>query len=117
LAVIKGFLSQLLQQDDAILPYLYQKASESGQTTLSTSTLAKEIFETAVKNSPKLYIIIDGIDECPREERKEMVEELVRLRASLPEQDDSFRCLFSCQDDNAAKQDFANMAAIFEDGW
>jgi hypothetical protein len=112
LAVAKGILSQLLQQDDAILAYLYEKASRSGQTTLSTPTLAKEILEIALKNSPKLYIIIDGIDECAREERKELVAGLESLRDSLPKQDDSLRCLFVCQDDNAARQDFANMVAL-----
>jgi hypothetical protein len=72
LAVARGILAQLLHQDDNILAYLYDKASRSGQTTLSTVSLAKELLEIATKNHKKLYIVIDGIDECERDERKEI---------------------------------------------
>ncbi|KAF2661287.1 hypothetical protein K491DRAFT_748233 [Lophiostoma macrostomum CBS 122681] len=113
LSVARGLLWQLLQQDEKLLPFLYEKASVCGQNMLSTVVLAKELLETALKNSPKLYLIIDGLDECDREERKTVVSELERVCESLPTDDaDTLRCLFISQDDNPARKDFAKMSSL-----
>ncbi|CAI6242163.1 unnamed protein product [Periconia digitata] len=112
-AVARGLLSQLLNQDEDLLPYLYEKATKSGQTSLSTDSLAKQLLETAIKNHRKLYVIIDGIDECEREQRKEIVSTLESFWESLPYTDaDSLRCLFVSQDDSAARKDFARMVTL-----
>lgn len=113
LALTRGLLSQLLHQDDALLPYLYDKASRSGQTTLSTTALGKELLETALKNSGKQYVIVDGIDECEKDERKDIVTTLENTWESIPHDDaDSLRCLFISQDDSAARKDFAKMVSL-----
>lgn len=114
-AVVRGLLAQLLTQDPALLAYIYEKASRSGQTTLSTRTLAKELIGTALKSFPKLYIILDGIDECEREERKEITSTLETTWESLPADNldpDSLRCLFISQDDGPARKDFAKMVPL-----
>lgn len=112
-AVARGVLSQLLIQDDSLIPYLYEKTSRSGQTSLKTESLAKELLETAIKNHRKLYVIIDGIDECDRDQRKEIVSTFESLWESLPPADvDSLRCLFVSQDDSAARRDFARITKL-----
>ncbi|PVH98773.1 hypothetical protein DM02DRAFT_673149 [Periconia macrospinosa] len=112
-AVARGILLQLLNQDDDLLPYLYEEASKSGQSNLSTGSLAKKLLETAIKNHQKLYVIIDGIDECEREQRREIVATFESFWDSLPyDEADSLRCLFVSQDDSAARRDFARMVTL-----
>jgi hypothetical protein len=113
LGVARGLLSQLLVQDDDLLSYIHEKASSSGQTILSTESVAEELLATSIKNSDKLYIIIDGLDECEKEERKTIVRFFENIWASLPQNEvDSLRCLFLSQDDNVARKDFANMSSL-----
>ncbi|KAF2116189.1 hypothetical protein BDV96DRAFT_645526 [Lophiotrema nucula] len=113
ISVARGLLTQLMQQDDSLLSYFYEIASRSGQTTLSSPVLAKEILDTATKNCEKLYIIIDGVDECEKEERKDLVSFLVSVWEALPiDEADSLRCMFISQDDSAARKDFSTMVAL-----
>jgi len=113
LAVARGILSQLLHQDETLLPYLYEKASKSGQTGLTSNTLAKELLITSVKNCKKLYVVLDGIDECDREERKEIVNVFEDISESFsPDDADSFRCMFVSQDDSLARKDFSKMVLL-----
>jgi Cdc6-like AAA superfamily ATPase len=113
LAVARGILSQLLHQDDTLLPYLYEKASKSGQTVLKSNALAKELLTTSVKNRKRLYVVLDGIDEWDREDRKEIVSILEEISESFPPDDaDSFRCMFVSQDDSLARKDFSKMVSL-----
>lgn len=110
LAVARGIILQLFNQDESLLPYLYEKASRSGQRPLSTNSLAKELLETAVKNYKKLYVVIDGIDECENKHRSDIVSTFRSLWESLPAgKVNSLRCLFVSQDDGAAREDFAGI--------
>ena len=113
LAVARGILSQLLSKDDALLSYLYEKVSTSGQVTLSLESTARELLETSLKAFEKLYIVIDGIDECEGDQRQQIVSFFKETWESLPSADsDSLRCMFISQDDNIARKDFASMSAI-----
>lgn len=99
-AVIRGMLVQILQQDDSLLPYLYEKASLSGEPVLESLTLAKELLETALKSLEKVYVIIDGIDECEKNERERIIMWFRSTIDSLPaNESESLRCLFLSQDD------------------
>jgi hypothetical protein len=113
LSVARSLLSQLLSQDDALLSYMYDKASTSGQTILSTTSVARDLLETSIRNCDKLYVVIDGLDECEREERKQIVAFFEDICASLPQDEaDSLRCLFLSQDDNIARKDFAEISSL-----
>jgi hypothetical protein len=113
LAVVKGILAQLLRQDDTLLPYLYENASKSGGVSLSNVLLAKELLNTAVKNCSRLYLVLDGVDECDRENRRDVAMEFQALCESLPaEAAGSFRCLFICEDDEAARKDFTSIECL-----
>ncbi|EMD96161.1 hypothetical protein COCC4DRAFT_55683 [Bipolaris maydis ATCC 48331] len=113
LAVARGILSQLISQDDALLSYLYEKASTSGQVTLSLEATARELLETSLKAFEKLYIIIDGIDECEGDQRQQIVSFFQDTCDSLPPADmDSLRCLFVSQDDNIARKHFAGVPSL-----
>ncbi|KAI8934776.1 hypothetical protein NX059_008463 [Plenodomus lindquistii] len=113
LGVLRGILSQLLLQDTGILDFLYEKACTSGPAFLSTESVAMDLAEISMKRFAKLYIVIDGIDECERDERKQIVAFFEKAWESLPQDDwDSLRCLFISQDDNIARNDFKNMSSI-----
>jgi hypothetical protein len=113
LGVARGILYQMLTQDDAILSYLYESASTSGQVTLSIEATAKELLKTSLKAFQKLYVVIDGIDECERDERREIVSFFEKTWESLSQHDqDSLRCMFISQDDSIARKDFANMSSL-----
>ena len=59
------------------------------------------------------YIIIDGLDECSRDDRKEIVQWFRSLVEDLPTSEpDRLRCLFVSQDDGFGRKDFSGIASI-----
>ncbi|KAH8687413.1 hypothetical protein BGZ60DRAFT_363661, partial [Tricladium varicosporioides] len=99
-AVARAILAQLLNQNEDLLPYLFENASTSGEIVLGSPSLTKELLETALKSSEKLYIVIDGLDECDPPEKKAIIQWFQSVVAALPDTEfDSLRCLFISQDD------------------
>jgi hypothetical protein len=95
-AIARGILSQLLLQSDDLLPYLFDKSLTSGETVLESLTLAKELLETVLKSLGKVYIIIDGLDECKRDEK---VMTLSWFLSIAGREVTFMKCLFVSQDD------------------
>jgi hypothetical protein len=92
-------LAQLLKHDETLLSYLYEKCVSSGQVSLVSTQLCAEILETCLKTMSKVYIVVDGIDECDFSERKS----ILSFFTSLIERDDlpgKIRALFVSQDEN-----------------
>ncbi|KAH8789515.1 hypothetical protein F5882DRAFT_354269 [Hyaloscypha sp. PMI_1271] len=115
LAVARGILSQVLSSEKSndILLYVDEKASTSGETVLSSSKLAKELLETIFQSCKKTYIILDGLDECNRDERKEIATWFRQLVDGLPRREmDTIRCLFVSQDDGYARKDLSMLPSI-----
>lgn len=113
LAVAKGVLSQLLAQSNSeeLLLFMYDKATRSGETTLLSTKLVKEMLEIALGKCGTAYIIIDGLDECSREDRKDIAVFFRRSVKSLPKSEAGrIRCLFVSQDDGAARKDMKNIS-------
>lgn len=113
-AVAKGLLSQLLKDNQDLLLQLYDKGTmKSGQATLSDPTMAKDLLEVAFDSPTVTYIIIDGIDECEREERRQICswfrEQVNRVRK---EDFGNLRCLFVSREDGPAKKDLGMVPAI-----
>lgn len=69
-SILRGLLSQLISQSPDLIPYCHDKRSTSGELTLRSASLAKQLVELYCQRPSKLYIIIDGLDECNMEERK-----------------------------------------------
>ena len=69
-AIVRSLVLQLLHQDESLLPYLFEVASSSGESILSAPSIAKELLEIAVRAFDQVYIIVDGIDECEKAEKK-----------------------------------------------
>jgi hypothetical protein len=64
IAVFRGILDQLLDQYPLLLPYCHTRQSTSGEPSLRSLTLAKKLLDDFCLTIPKLYIIVDGLDEC-----------------------------------------------------
>lgn len=63
-------LTQFLNQCPELIPYCYDKYRTSGELNLSTTGLAEQLLKLFIESLPKLYIIIDGLDECDDAQRK-----------------------------------------------
>lgn len=73
ISVFKSLLGQLLTQYRDPVPYCYDRKSSSGELTLNSTHLTTQILDLFCQKIPKLYIIIDGLDECDTSERKQIL--------------------------------------------
>ncbi|EWG35919.1 hypothetical protein FVEG_00106 [Fusarium verticillioides 7600] len=113
LGLARSFLLQLLNQDKGFLLYLYRKHCDSNEAVLSSIPLAQEMLQFLLSSCKSAYIIIDGLDECEREERKLITQWFRHLVESLPESaPDRLRCLFVSQDDRIGSKDLQGLAKI-----
>ncbi|KAK5056111.1 hypothetical protein LTR84_012664 [Exophiala bonariae] len=113
LAVAKSLISQVLPKNDSVLDYLYEEVSKSGEASLTTIALAQTLLEVVLKSCKLVYIVLDGLDEYAREDRKELVTWFQQLIAGLPRNDHgAIRCLFVSQDDGYGRKDFSMLSTI-----
>jgi Cdc6-like AAA superfamily ATPase len=75
--VLRGLLYQLLEQYSQLLPHCHTKQTNSGEPSLRSMTIAKKLFEDFCMTVPKVFIIIDGLDECEQIERRQLLECLI----------------------------------------
>ncbi|KAI0192374.1 hypothetical protein EV127DRAFT_426763 [Xylaria flabelliformis] len=112
-ALGRSLLAQFLKQDNGLLPSFYQKSCRSGEAVLTSPALIEELLALAFGNCKSAYIILDGLDECPRDQRKHITQWFRKLIEDLPKNEpEKVRCLFVSQDDGVARKDFAGFASI-----
>ncbi|KAI0550332.1 putative zinc finger protein [Xylaria curta] len=112
-ALGRSLLSQFLKQDNGLLPSFYQKSCRSGEAVLTSPALIEELLSLAFANCKSAYIILDGLDECPRDQRKYISQWFRKLIDDLPTNEpEKVRCLFVSQDDGHARKDFAGVTSI-----
>jgi hypothetical protein len=102
LAVATAILAQLLYQNHDLLPYMYDQYLNSGQASLVSARLCNELLKTMLATMSNTYLIIDGIDECAKEERKA----ILSLFTFIIEADATpgrLRGMFVSQDENDIK--------------
>ncbi|KAF8459944.1 hypothetical protein BDZ91DRAFT_785581, partial [Kalaharituber pfeilii] len=85
-AVGRGILSQLIKHNEGIISLLWEKMADSGEITLKASNLLLELLEVAMKNSKTSYVIIDGLDECEKTERRKIISTLQSISESINQQ-------------------------------
>lgn len=112
LSIARSLLAQLLKQDKDLLPYMYEKYSSCGEPLLSARDFTEELLRFSLSNCVSAYIILDGLDECPRDEIKTTVAWFRELIESLPTADpDRLRCLFVSQN-GSARKDFNGLSSV-----
>jgi hypothetical protein len=115
-AVAKAIISQILVQNTSLVPYLYERASRSGTITLNTIKLAKELLKISMMHCEKLLIVIDGLDECSRDNQKDIASEYQAIVDSMPVSDAGrIRCLFVCQNNSTARKDLGMIPCLHVD--
>ncbi|KAI0155131.1 hypothetical protein GGR57DRAFT_464218 [Xylariaceae sp. FL1272] len=114
ISLVRSLLSQLLTHNPGILPILYEKASLSGDVLLTSASVAEEILQIALSSCEKTcMIIIDGVDECGRDDRKAITTFFCALVDAVPaEEKGCVRCLFVSQDDGIARRNFQGIPFI-----
>jgi len=113
-SIARTFLSQLLGYNRGILlPYYYETFSKSTEAVLDNRSTLEELLQVTIQNCQSVYIVIDGIDECERDERRRISQWFRKLVENLPASNpDSVRCLFVSQDDGIARKDFAGITPL-----
>ncbi|KAF8459959.1 hypothetical protein BDZ91DRAFT_766642 [Kalaharituber pfeilii] len=85
-AVGRGILSQLIKHNEGIISLLWEKMADSGEITLKASNLLVELLEVAMKDSKTSYVIIDGLDECEKTERRKIISTLQSISEAINQQ-------------------------------
>ncbi|KAI9662395.1 MAG: hypothetical protein M1821_008562 [Bathelium mastoideum] len=113
IAAARSLLSQFLQQDKDLLLYLYEQCCDSGEAELKSPTRVEELLQFVFQRCESAYIVLDGLDECGREERKSIAQWFRKLVEDLPTNEpERLRCLFVSRDDGAARKDFSGLSNI-----
>jgi hypothetical protein len=113
ISIARGLLSQLVQQNTDLIPYFFEEATNSTEPILTSPPVTNKLLDMSIRNCKSVYIILDGIDECSREERKLITSWFRKIIEELPPTNaESIRCLFVSQDDGPARKDFAGLLAI-----
>ncbi|CAP61955.1 uncharacterized protein PODANS_5_1538 [Podospora anserina S mat+] len=84
----KNLLYQLCIKDDRLMEYVDAVMSEEGQAVLQRPELANKLVTTAMKNQEKLFVIIDGVDECLKPEKKKIIQWIQSMVAAGPDTSD-----------------------------
>lgn len=69
ISIYRGLLSQLLQHCQDLIPFCYEKLSSHGELNLTSLALAEKLLKLFIEKIPKLFFIIDGLDECDTTQR------------------------------------------------
>lgn len=113
LALARSLLAQILEQDQNLLLYFYQECCNSKEAVLTSPEKLTKLLDFAFKNCKSAYIIIDGLDECERDQRKSIAQWFRTLVESLPITEPwRLRCLFTSQNDSLARKDFDEIASL-----
>ncbi|KAI9858937.1 MAG: hypothetical protein M1813_007239 [Trichoglossum hirsutum] len=112
-SIFKGLLNQLLSQCRDLVPYCHDRHLSSGELTLTSPGLTKQLLELFCQRIQKQYIIIDGLDECDPTERKLVLSFLnVMVDRCDMYQPGKLRVLFVSQDYNDIRKALPTAAII-----
>lgn len=105
----RSLLSQFATQHDDSLNYIHEARQKTLDAELSRTKQAEELLEVALK-SRKTIVMLDGLDECPRNERSHICDYFKAVHESLGiRRQDDLRCLFISQEDGFAKKDLSGI--------
>ncbi|RYN16465.1 hypothetical protein AA0112_g12495 [Alternaria arborescens] len=77
--ILKGLVDQLLDQYPQMLPPCFTRRRSSGEPSLRSLSQAKKLLEDFCNTIPKSFIVIDGLDECEKAERSQVLDILTEV--------------------------------------
>jgi hypothetical protein len=115
-AIARGLLAQLLEQERHLLPYFDQECCTSKEPILQTPEKIQKLLDIALTHCKSAYIVLDGLDECKRQDRKE-ISMWFRERVENPPHNEprKLRCLFTSRDDGHGRKDFEDIETVTVD--
>lgn len=106
-------ISQLLEKNTDLLPYIYGEMCRKGKRTLSSESLAKELLELMIRNSGDVRIVVDGLDECSKVERRKVIEWMrLIIEPSQHSNSDYIRCVFISQRDGITTKALCDVPSL-----
>lgn len=72
--MLRSFIEQLLQQDDAIVEDLHETVLPVRPSDLSSVTWLKDVTTRILLAQQRCYIVVDGLDECALDQRKHILQ-------------------------------------------
>ena len=79
LAVIRGILAQLVRANDQLRPHILEAKNRTGDLKLYSLQAGKDLMAECLQVLEKTCIIIDGLDECDKDVRGEIISLFTRL--------------------------------------
>lgn len=79
ISIFRGLIKQILEQQPQLMPLYSSVRVSSNDLVLQSVHQANRILEKACLILPQANIILDGLDECPPSERKEVLETLCKI--------------------------------------
>ena len=73
IAMLKGLLAQMIRISPELLPYVYEEVSASLERVLGSPETLMMLLETAFGAIEQLWMVLDGLDECEKKERKKIL--------------------------------------------
>jgi hypothetical protein len=111
--ILRGLLAQLVQQDDDLLGYVYEKCSSISEAKLESSGVLKELMEISLGSSKITFIILDGLDECKKGEAEKAVLWFTSMLREWPTADSgSIHLLCVSQRDGALDKLLSNASTL-----
>jgi len=98
-ALARSLIHQALQHENGLLLYIYDQAAASTDVNLRSAAMAGDLLENCLRALGDSSLVIDGLDECPAEEQRNIVSLVQRFVKDSPAAEDSCRCVFFSQDD------------------
>jgi hypothetical protein len=106
-------LEQLINQDPCMSDHLFEKASSTQGVTLRTTNTLKKLIEDSLESYHLCYIVLDGLDECTRDEAVNVVNWLLSLTSGKSDNSATkMRVLFSGQRDGVLDNLLASQPSI-----
>jgi len=100
LAVLRGVIAQLVKANGQLYPHVLEAKNKTGDFKLISDKVGKGLLAECLQVLEKTCIIIDGLDECDKDVRREIITLFARL---AKEQNDaipgSLRILFVSTDE------------------
>ncbi|KAL9064863.1 MAG: hypothetical protein Q9161_008605 [Pseudevernia consocians] len=117
IAALRSILAQMIRQNEELLAFVYEKCASSSEVTLESPALLKELVETSLKSCTRVYILLDGLDECAVGEEKKITAWLLKILQDINKDNPgSVRGLLISQRDAALERLLTSASVISLDG-
>ncbi|GAT24770.1 hypothetical protein RIB2604_01806010 [Aspergillus luchuensis] len=114
LNLASSLISQLLEHNCDLLPYVFEEMCRKGKQSFSSEILAKELLHVILRNSGHVCIILDGLDECSRMERKKILDWICLVSEHPQDRDNSYStiCLLVSQRDGITSKALRDIPSL-----